>query len=162
MLLILPNSPLTKYTTKITMCDDKFCQWVFLTMIILKNPFFFSWCCLVRCASAAPAFALEIICWVVPHGQGNWQTGSSFPTADARQPSSAMPPSAFCLHCFPTCNQGSSSCLSLCCLSARSIWWSWACNLVRLFYGKSAKKAHHWQVLSWAVRPKCWAVSNKW
>lgn len=24
----------------------------------------------MRCASAAPAFALEIICWAVPHGQG--------------------------------------------------------------------------------------------
>lgn len=84
--------------------------------------------------------------------KGNWQTGTSFPTADARQPSSAMTTSASCFHCFPTCSQGSSSCLSLLCLSTRSIWWSWGCSLVRLSYGKAAKKGHHWQVLSWAVR----------
>lgn len=31
----------------------------------------------------------------------NWQTGTSLPTADARQPSSAMPTSASCFTAFP-------------------------------------------------------------
>lgn len=37
-----------------------------------EEAFFFSWCCLVRCTSAAPAFALEMVCWDVPHSKGNW------------------------------------------------------------------------------------------
>lgn len=143
MLLILPNSPLPKYATKINMCDNKCCQWVFLTIIVMKNFFFF-----LLMLSCEVYLCCPSICSgndLLVHGlsRGNWQTGTSFPPADARQPSSAVPASASCLHCSPICNQGSSSYLSLHCLSARSIWGSWGCNLVRLSYGKATMKGHH-------------------
>lgn len=88
----------------------------------------------------------------------------SFPMADARQPSSTVPAPASHLHCFPTCSQGSSSCLILSCLSARSSAWSWGCDLVRL---PSRERWRERPLLTdpglgnETARPKCWAVVSR-
>lgn len=52
----------------------------------------------------------------------NWQTGMPILT-HSRCQAAQLSHANLCLllHCFPTCNQGFPSCLSLCCLSARSI-----------------------------------------
>lgn len=103
-----------------------------------EEPFFFSLDAVLWGVPLLPQHLLwKLFAGLCPMDKGNWQTGTSFPTADSGRPSSAMPTSASCLHCFTTCNQGSSICLSLCCLSARNIWWSWGCSLVRLSCGKA-------------------------
>lgn len=97
-------------------------------MNILKNPFFFS---------------LDGVLWGLPllpqHLLWKWFAGMcpiqgeladwhilTHSRCQAAQLSHAN--LSLLLHCFPTCNQGFPSCLSLCCLSARSIRWSWGCN----------------------------------
>lgn len=74
-------------------------------------------------------------------------------SAQPSHPDSCLPP-----HCFPACNQDSSSCLILRCLFARSSAWSWGCNLVRLPSRESRKKRPALtdpELGSETARPKC-------
>lgn len=139
-----------KYATKINMCDTKCCQWVFLTDS--EQSFFFFFPLLML--SCEVYFCCPSICsgndllGCAP-SKGNWQTGTSFPTADAQLshanlcllPSLLSHLQSGLLHLsklmLPVCKK------RLMKLGMQS------CNIV---LWESRKGRPSWQVLNWAAR----------